>query len=334
MPKSSKSESVAFAVMTRDDGQPAAGCLDPAITPADLTHCIVAKRELRFIPQVTLTMRVDLRRSCLGIVCATDQTCVKGGCVGAELPAGSCAPQCGESALDGGVATSCQAVLAGDPGATSGVYTIAPAGSAPFQVYCDMTDSGGGWTLVLKIDGTGNPAMPQTFSYEESIWTDSSTLNPSSTDMSRTEAKFLSFSTMPFTSMLGMMSGATATNQLVIPVGDPTSMQDLMASPVNTVTTHLGRAAWVGLTNPTAMPQLNCNAEGINVWINSASNPRQRIGLVTNNETDCSSPDSNTGFGGQNYECGENFGPSAGSAGGACQMGGLDVLNFGYVFIR
>jgi len=142
VPAGSKSESIAFAVMTRDDGQPADGCLAPMIAQADLGHCIVAKRELNFIPHTTLKMEIDLRLSCLGVACPTNETCVKGACVSAQQNPTQCVSECYEGELDGGVG----------PGDAAPPDAAPEAGDAapPANAVCGDTSglqAGAGWPL-------------------------------------------------------------------------------------------------------------------------------------------------------------------------------------------
>ncbi len=55
---------------------------------------------------------------------------------------------------DCSAAATCLVIKNYDDSATDGVYTVAPDGIEPFEVYCDMTTDGGGYTF-LKVDPKG-----------------------------------------------------------------------------------------------------------------------------------------------------------------------------------
>lgn len=155
VPQGAKDQAIAFAFATRPDGQAADTCLEPA----QAAGCIVARRQLRFVPHESTSLGVPLRLSCLGVTCPDDQTCAKGRCVEATVTCadGVCEPPPGEENVDGSirngepdgatVATSVDA--AGDQAtsfppqdAASDRASSVDAGlggsCAPFSVRCDV----------------------------------------------------------------------------------------------------------------------------------------------------------------------------------------------------
>jgi len=267
-----------------------------------------------------------------GVACTSNTQCASGYCTGSV---------CTNT-------TSCSALHTAVASAPSGAYAIQPTGApSAFSAYCDMTDQGGGWTLVLKAGTAGSPG---TFDYTSAYWTNTTLLNPDSTDMSQTEAKFQSYLSVPFGQVLAMMVPLAPTavkpTQLPIPLTDTTSLAHLIGTAApNATTTTLGVPAWKGLTSPNATIQPHCNMEGVNVNpVNHAAActaasgaARVRIGLIANDLNDCCSPDSYIGFGGE-YDYAGICGAasySAGSMGGspAC-TGGANVQDFGYLFVK
>lgn len=138
VPQDAKDKAIAFQLSTRNDNQPAAGCTAPGAT-----GCIVARRQLRFFPNEIQSVRVDLRLSCLDVQCPSNQTCVKGQCVGSDL-VGQCSSGCDEGTLtkDAGVV---DAAVEAAPDVTVG--DASDAGFVPVEI-------GAGSGHVCAVVGT------------------------------------------------------------------------------------------------------------------------------------------------------------------------------------
>lgn len=244
---------------------------------------------------------------------------------GESCSAGMCRPQ-----------RSCAAIKSTFPALPNGAYTIDPDDGGPltpFRVFCDMTD-GDGWTLVLKADGALT-----TFAYDNPLWTNEAVFNPTSTDLSKNEAKFRSFAELPVKELrLSMVDGGTARTLVLDAVG--TSLRALVSGPKTTTT--VGRAKWLSLVADPAL-QTFCNDEGLNIdYTATTLGPkiRLRIGIVGNQETDCSSPDSFLGFGSSisSFYCFGDVDPGlvvGNLAGTTCGApANRTTRTFGYVFVR
>jgi hypothetical protein len=218
---------------------------------------------------------------------------------------------------------SCIARLLSQPKSPSGVYLVDPdgaGGAAPFRAFCEMVLDGGGWTLVLKVDGTQS-----TFDHDAPIWEDATTLHPESPDLDDTEAKLGGYATMPFGYLRVGMVQNQATHWLILPL-EGASMAAVMTSGFHA--TNVGRSAWERLPSRGSL-QTNCNREGINVETAQAN---VRIGIVANNQNDCTTCNSVIGFGAEGNSVGD---VACGNVADTSPDNGTrDDALFGYVMVR
>lgn len=169
-------------------------------------------------------------------------------------------------------------------------------------VYCNMDGAGlgdcggGGWTLVMKIDGTKT-----TFKYDSSYWTNKREygLPEGETGLDGQETKLPTYWNTPFTKIcLGMKIGEE-TKFLVL--NKKASSLYALIGDGQYRATSLKRDEWKKLIGAAASLQNNCQKEGFNALGDNAGSSKARIGIVGNNENDCKSNDSRIGFGTGGY---------------------------------
>jgi hypothetical protein len=227
---------------------------------------------------------------------------------------------------DGTVAVSCDAYRIGDAthlyrGQTgSGRYRIAPSGTA-YDVYCDMTTDGGGWTLVMKVDGDAS-----TFAYDSPHWTTSTVHEDGAVAFDDMEAKYRSFNEVAFNALrVGMFGGGEVTI-----AKSATSVRSLIAAG-SFESTNVGRAGWLGLMSGSAL-QSGCEREGFNV---TCGTTRARIGIVGDDDAACASCESRLGLGTDGTAGGQSGANVCGNEARNIGAGGdRSMRSVGYIFVR
>jgi hypothetical protein len=188
----------------------------------------------------------------------------------------------------------------------------------------DPAEDGGGWTLALKIDGD-----QPTFAYDSPLWQDTTTYQEDLPDFDQNEAKLDTFSKIGFEAVRLGMTDAGQTRWIVLPIAGESLAAILQGG--SYTPTSVGRDAWKGLlASPSLQPE--CNMEGFNAV---PSNGRSvRIGIMANEQPDCTSVDSFIGLGGTIVSAQVSF-PS-GNWSGCCggDQGDRDTRTFGYVMVR
>ena len=96
--------------------------------------------------------------------------------------------------------------------------------------------------------------------------------------------------------------------------------------------TSLGRNTWKTLIGSQASLQQNCNKEGFNVVATSSSNSKARIGIISNEQNDCSSCDSSIGFGTGGYP--DDFNTCGNEAQYSTDNGDKHIKAMGYILVQ
>ena len=266
----------------------------------------------------------DPAKGCLHPALADGSKCgIAGVCLAGQCSLGS----------DLTPAASCKQILDSLSNPPSGVYWLDPdgvgKGVAKFRVWCDMSADGGGWTLLLKIDGKSS-----LFVYGSALWTTDATVNPDKPEFDSGQAKVAAFSSLPFEELrLGMKSGDQS-RWLKVQHKATSLLAALTDGNYRPFDKAIGRQAWKGLLAGSSL-QPNCSREGFNNSVGGAF-AKVRIGIIANEQDNCGTPDSRIGFGGAGNPCGLVADTSVGNGAGCGGDSGNKNIkaDFGWILAR
>ena len=171
-----------------------------------------------------------------------------------------------------------------------------------------------------------------TFSYDSILWSNQDTITSGAAGgLSEKEAKLHTYHTFAFDRLcIGMKTKQATRWQKLDVVSD--SLYSLIKGGVYHPTA-IGRKAWKELI-PQSSLQRNCNKEGFNVRVsNNKKITRIRIGIISNQENNCNTPDSRIGIGGAGTYCGQDGSISVGNTARClADNGDKNIKSFGYIF--
>lgn len=201
------------------------------------------------------------------------------------------------------------------------VYDIINKNWDTVQVYCNMSQQGWGWTLLIKADGNNT-----TFQYDSNLWTNSNTLNSWDLSIDKNEFKSELFSTQTLNEVLLVLDTQWIQKNLVFNKY-ASSLLEVFNSSYNP--TYIGKNKWLNLV-PESSLQPYCNQEWFNAY-------RVRLGISSNNENACSSNDSYIGIGLHERTSADRWYYSSvwnNCWSSLCSNWNKEVNSFWYVYIR
>jgi hypothetical protein len=215
---------------------------------------------------------------------------------------------------------------------SSGTYTL-KIGSTSVNAWCEMEGSNA-WMLILKMDGTKT-----TFIFESSYWSNTAAYNEGDVvnGLARNEYKSSLYWLASFSQVrVGFYGSRTGSG---INWGTFSySASSLYACIADGAyrSASFDRNTWKSLVGSGSL-QYNCNKSGFNVRCENLSYSQNvRLGILTNNEGECVSPDSRLGFGGSGTNCGTDNNNSVGNeCTCTCDNGEpFSYKAFGYIMVR
>jgi cysteine-rich repeat protein len=227
-------------------------------------------------------------------------------------------------------AVSCKSIM--DNGLSQGndVYWINPEGghsSTSFQVYCLMSEDGGGWTLILKTNGNSTA-----FSYDSRLWTTAQLHQIDETNMSPTEHKNAAYDRLTFEQILVGMKVGDTLNWLSFNYR-ALSLFSIIDDDQYLAINNSTRGDWLSLIDGSVL-QEHCNRIGFNNIVGGTL--KARIGIIANEQNNCGNPDSVIGLG-TGHHC---DGPAINSGNAACYYDSNNPNNsttiaaFGFLMVR